>query len=502
MLVQEQDGSIQSKAAQKPVTKIERDDPRFFQINQIRRRFSASDETDSDGTHLKFILEPTDPDFHFDIKGLECVLHIPRHYPQQGRPSLEVLNEDLDSESRTLVQQRFDHIVQSSLGGTLLRWLNLLDRQLEEALTQPPQDVSAERRPSVRTNVQDQPSKRGLEEKEKASQRRKKEITQLTSRLGRDPVFKAGADGISYTVPIKPLRADLLPGSLRRVNSLTMIVPESYPFDPCLIKFPGTGDRDARSLEAAFAQHAEKNPAMSLVAHMNFLAISMHKMASQQTEEEALAAESVSSLPVRSAPAPEPTRTPSPAPQAPPPDAGPNVQVLDDRPHVHIIPRPPEWATAEDSEGESNISDEDDSWSEGSFSDDDDESGGVSLPTDSTYQSGRRVLLSFPDFELHGVELLSVVSLSLTVKCERCKELCDVKNIKIGDDGISVPASRTEVCSKCSSYLRIGRLLFYPYCYRFAQLFSRFPPRFYASQLESCRHLISGWLYRCRHAPS
>ena len=409
---------------------------------------------------MKFTLEPTDPDFHFDIKGLQCVLHVPTNFPRQGHPSLQVLNQDLDSESRALVQQKFDHIVRESTDGTLLRWMNLLDRELEEALTQPPPSVAAESLSSAKKVLHDQRLITDQEEKEKAGQRRKKEITQLTSRLGRDPLFKAGSDGISYTIPIKPLRPDLLPDSLRHISSLSMIVPESYPLDPCRIKVLGIHDENAKALENAFATHALKNPAMSLVAHINFLSTPMHKMATKPLEEP-VPAENVSSLPIRPgpAPAPEPARSPSPAPRAPPTEAGPSKEMLSDRPHVHVIPRPPEWTTVEGDGAESDISDDDESWSEGSLSDDDDdESGGVSLPADSTYQSGRRVLLSFPDFELHGVELLSLASLSLTVKCERCKELCDVKNIKIGDDGVSVPATRTQVCSKCSSYLRIGGL--------------------------------------------
>lgn len=461
-------------AVPKPISGAEHEDPRNFQIKQIRLKFLTQEKTDSNGTHIKFSMMPTDPDFRFDMKELECVLHVPLGYPKQGSPSLEVLNDGLASESRELVQRRFDYIVKNLPGGTLLRWMNIFDRQLEHALTHRPPTtaIDAPSASSVPKNQKPeaQPSVGGMGDKEKASQRRRKEITQLTSRLGRDPLFKAASDGMSYTVPVRPLRADLLPSALRQIKTMMMIIPISYPLDPCRIKVPGISDESARSLETTFAEHAVKNSAMSLVAHVNFLAASMHKMAIKPTVKPA-ALDTVTSLPVRPATvptpelarpapvlAPEPARAPSPIPQVPPTEAGPSDETLPDRPHVYFIPRPPEWTTAGDGENESDMTDEE-SWSEDSLSDvDDGEFGGVPLPADPTYQLGKRVLLSFPDFELRGVELLTLGSLSLTLKCERCKEQCDVKNIKIGDDGISVPASRGQICGKCSSHLKIGGL--------------------------------------------
>ncbi|KAL1960315.1 hypothetical protein VTO42DRAFT_8275 [Malbranchea cinnamomea] len=452
-----------SRTVDKPVSDAERQNPREFQLNQIRRKFRPTETTDSSGTHLKFTMVPTDPDFSFDITGLDCVLHVPLQYPGRELPSLEVFNKNLDPNSRLLVQQRFDHIVKVQPASTLLRLMTLLDRELEHALTHPPADtaagstaVSEIQTGQVKPKGEGLPLSSGQEGEEKSSQRKGREITQLVSRLGRDPLFKANPDGVSFTVPISPLRGDLLPRILREVKTVLLIVPLTYPLDPCRIKISGIDDDCARSLEAAFQEHVAKNSDMSLTAHINYLAATMHRITSQPTGKTSVS-EAVSSLPLRNVP-PAPARAGSPAPQADSPlspsEAGPSDTPLPDRPHVHVIPRPPEWENTGDSdEGDSDISDE--SWSEGSLSDTE-EGGGVRLPDNSTYQTGKRVVLSFPNVELHGIELLALGSLSVTLKCERCKELSDVKNIKIGEDGISVPATRTEVCQKCSSYLRVG----------------------------------------------
>lgn len=458
--------SAPSTATQKPVSRFELEDPRGFQINQIRRRFNPQESHDYHGTGLKFTLIPTDPDFQFDLKGLECLLHVPFQYPSQSVPTLKVLNQDLDVESRILVQQRFDHIVETRPSDTLLRWMNALDRQLEHALTHlAPENAAGSLPASVGSPAQRssqgyQDTKKPIttrEEKAGVHQRRQKEITQLTSRLGRDPLFKADSDGISYTIPIKPTRPDLLLNPLRPLKTVHMIVPLAYPHESCQMEIRGITDESARSIERAFVVHAATNPDMSIMAHINYLAAAMHKMANQAPDVSDTSAR-VSSMSLNTTHPPE--DAPSTAPQMPSDEPGsevrPGGEALQDRPHIQVIPRPPEWDFPDEhGDSDSDISNE--SWSEETVSDNE-QSGGVTVPNRAAWQTGRRVHLNFPHMELHGVELLSVTSISVTVKCERCKEQHDMKTIKIGDDGISVPASRTEICQKCSSYLRVGKL--------------------------------------------
>lgn len=56
--------------------------------------------------------------------------------------------------------------------------------------------------------------------------------------------------------------------------------------------------------------------------------------------------------------------------------------------------------------------------------------------------------LSFPFIELYGIELLEVAILNISVKCERCKEVTEVKGLK---DGVT----KSESCRKCAVTLTI-----------------------------------------------
>ena len=75
--------------------------------------------------------------------------------------------------------------------------------------------------------------------------------------------------------------------------------------------------------------------------------------------------------------------------------------------------------------------------------------------TQSQYLIRRKVPL-FPFLtELYGIELLRLVSLSITIKCDRCKDTIDVSNIKDTgkQDGTG---TRSETCKKCASSLGIS----------------------------------------------
>lgn len=67
----------------------------------------------------------------------------------------------------------------------------------------------------------------------------------------------------------------------------------------------------------------------------------------------------------------------------------------------------------------------------------------------------RGTLVSFPHMELYGIELFQLVSLSITVKCDHCKDTIDVSNIK--DTGKrDGTGTRSEICKKCANSLRIS----------------------------------------------
>ena len=65
--------------------------------------------------------------------------------------------------------------------------------------------------------------------------------------------------------------------------------------------------------------------------------------------------------------------------------------------------------------------------------------------------------MSFPHLELYGVELMELVTLSITVKCDRCKAVVDVSSLR--DSKVDSSALKTVICKKCSNQLTIGKFL-------------------------------------------
>ncbi|KAI7275822.1 hypothetical protein KC335_g1203 [Hortaea werneckii] len=128
-----------------------------------------------------------------------------------------------------------------------------------------------------------------------------------------------------------------------------------------------------------------------------------------------------------------------------------------DRPHLRVIPRPPEWdnprhETADESEG----ADSETSEAEGDSSHSDHEGEDQRLRDQdvSGTPAEKGILLSFPNLELHGIELLEVSSLSITIKCERCKDTMDVHRLRNYSGNAS--AMRQETCKKCAITMAVG----------------------------------------------
>ncbi|EEH17417.2 hypothetical protein PABG_07413 [Paracoccidioides brasiliensis Pb03] len=453
---------ILSQPVQRPIPRAQLENPREFQINQIRRRFHPEERSNEEGTHLMFEMYPSDPDFTSSLNSLTCAMHVPLGYPSQGTPSLDIFNKDIDAKYKMLIQQEFENITKTRISDTLLTWMNILDRSLTKVFSTPhPRAGPAPPGPSYKGrglsfSLNDQETTM-IQEKEKARQRRKREITQLTSRLGRVPLFSESADGVSFTIPVNPLKPQLLPPSLKSVKKIDLTVPLLYPLEPCYIKFPGIDDNSARATEASFEKHVIGNPGASLTSHINYLSTMLHTLATQPVED------AVTSLSLNDK---YETEVGTPSSSTLPPDQSHLTETrttidVPDRPHIQVIPRPPEWILPKQgdefdsdsdesdySEPEESATDEDD--------DDDDESGGVSVPPMPPPPTGRDVALSFPSMELLGIELLELKTLHLTLKCERCKEFVDIKNIKIGEDGLSVLPKRVGSCKKCGNNLSIG----------------------------------------------
>ncbi|KAL8979982.1 MAG: hypothetical protein Q9177_006001, partial [Variospora cf. flavescens] len=443
-----------SRIVERPIPRFQEESPRDFQIRQLERRFPYLQKAENDSeTSLGFQLVPSDPDFPFEMAGLDCVLHVPFSFPGHGKPSLAVKNMDMPRGYQINVERGFDALVQATPHATLLSLMNALDKRLEALLTVEKAETiklmpNAPRIPNQVDGTAGKPSKAlqeiarverpraerpqyTPEQRQAALLKRKAETRQLEARLGRLPRFSKSSDDIVFTIPITPRSPGDLPVSLQAVRTVQLFVPLLYPLQHCRVEIPGVSREAASQVENAFRRRAEENEGMSLMAQVNYFAQHMHTMATEpHTELE------------------EPVRAASPPPVL---EAG-GTEVMNnpatyddgDRPHIKIIPRPPEWTMTGEEESDSD-SDFSDPYDSGDELDDHEADHTLNfVPEAAAAQAAERgISLSFPSLELYNIELLELTSLSLSVKCTRCKTSSDVANLRPS-------APRHADCSKCA----------------------------------------------------
>ncbi|KAH8816053.1 hypothetical protein F5884DRAFT_206626 [Xylogone sp. PMI_703] len=475
-----------TRVVPKPVPKAQIDDPREFQLGQIRRRYSPKETTQSanelwgieEGTTLlKFNLPPSDPDFPFEISMLECQLSVPPGYPE-SRPTLKVGNRDIPRGFAVNVERGFDDLAQEKREASLLELVKALDRNLETFLSaQKAETITIVPNKDTRhlsaaparalnavtgaSSVQDAVEATEKEAKvetkpeefveifteaqvAEASKRREAETRQLEARMGRLPFYKKSSDGVAYTLPITPARPQDLPIPLRAVKSIQLFVPLLYPLQNVRIKLEGVDQDQARIVEKAFEQKAKEQRYLTLMNHINFLSSKMHVLATTVLEPE-ITTNLPASLEQPQEGAEDTAVSKETAAES---EADP------EKPHIHHIPRPLEWVLV-NTDGESSA-ESDDSYTYDSG--DESPDGGVEVPPDDKEASStapapanpeRGTSLSFPFIELYGIELLEIATLNLTVKCERCKEVTEIKGLK---DGVV----KNESCRKCATMLSAG----------------------------------------------
>ena len=458
------------RRVQKPVSKAQVDDPRTFQLSQVRRRYKPEEDEQPGATTLHLKIVPTDPDFPFDIEALEATLTVPAAFPKE-RPALRVTNHEMGRGYQLNVEAGFASIVAAKPNGTLLSWLNALDQQLEQLLSkekaetvkivvnqkkapsQPPaEDAKAALgskkplAPVAAPVIKPSAPSYGTEALQTAQKKRELETRQLEARLGRLPQYAKSSDGVSYTLPIEPRKRNELPIALESIKTIKLIVPRVYNLQPCQIQLQGVPGREADAVQAAFEARCKEHPDLSLLSHINFLTQNVHTMA----KIEAVPEETQRSLEVQAEPQPATTtlvdRT----------AAGRD----EDRSHIVTIPRPPEWdnhtdGESTDSEG-SYFSDSSSDEGEEAIDEEEDEPQPADNGAESS-QPQRGILMSFPNLEIHGIELLEVYSVSLEIKCERCKTQIDVQNVK-NNAKLDTTALRSESCKKCANSLSVGGL--------------------------------------------
>ncbi|KAL8790695.1 MAG: hypothetical protein Q9195_006237 [Heterodermia aff. obscurata] len=443
-----------SRVVQRPTPRAQLDDPREFQVQQLRRRFSPTEKTEDSGTAFSFTMKPSDPDFPFDLESLECVLHVPFSFPHGQKPHINIKNKDMGRGFQINVERGFDRLIERLPQSTLLGVMNALNKQLEALLTEQKAETIKILPNSVRPRLSQskarhasfpvEPSHSALrpsatyreQQMRDAEARRSSETLQLEARLGRLPLFSKSLDGIAYNVPIQPRQHEDLPVPLQAVKAVKLLVPSLYPLENCRIEIQGVARDAAKKTERNFERRAKHSNEATLMGHVNYLAQNMHLFATEPEPAEEL-------------PNPEPqvqelTNTPLVDQQT---DSKAFLtEENDDRSHIKVIPRPPEWTVAD--EEESSGSNYSDSYDSGDESTDNEHESHVLEAVPEGPERG--VSLSFPLLELYGIELLELTSLYVTVKCERCKETMDFENIR------SASPDRLDSCKKCAAALSIG----------------------------------------------
>lgn len=477
------DGKVQipsrPSASQKPVSQLERANPRQFQIGQLIKRFSPIQKEVNDATVLSFTLKPSDPDFPFDLAGLNCHLTVPASYPENGTPTLRVTNAEMARGFQINVERGFDSLAAEDPRKSLLALMNDLDKKLEQFLTAEKaqtiklvsnadrrhlQEVTPQAVPQVVQIPLPKPEKVSVpapswstQQLSDAKAKRQSDVRQLEARMGRLSGFSKSSDETKFNIPVQIPNAARLPVSLQPLKEITLIVPKLYNLQPCAVHLNGVYGDEVEQVQLSFEKRAREQPAMTLMAHVNYLIQNVHTMAVEAlktTASQPAIPEAIQPRPIEGSVAEEKGTE----------QGG---RMLDpDHPHVLVIPRPPEWDHHDsDSEEDSDSYDSEDyTDSDGDYDEENDGiDGGTTLPGESAGASStpqeKGILLSFPNLELHGIELLTISSLSLSVKCLRCKTSLDVSNIKPslsqsttdGRTASTTTSTRTESCPKCAS---------------------------------------------------
>ncbi|RBR24087.1 uncharacterized protein FIESC28_03200 [Fusarium coffeatum] len=446
-----------SRVVPKPVPESQAQDPRTYQIDQLRRRYSPKETTAPDGTtSLLFKIKPSDPDFPFELAALECDIRVPQAYPDE-KPVLHVKNKDIPRGFGINIERGWDGLVEQRPDATLLAHTRELDKNLERFLSEQKAEtvklvtfkdtrhVEAQKAQS-QTETQTQelaqpkqvsepaPSKPApapfkyvpepsytKDEIAAAKERRALEIRQLEARMKRTPEYRRSPDGVVYTLPLEPQKRAQLPPGLQSVRSLHLIIPLLYPLQNLRVQLNNVEPEDAEPVEELFYEKSAEQQHMSLMSHINYLAQNIHKLAKQAQAQ----------APKVESPAPVPEDQSQDDTKAPEPKS--------ENSHIQVIPRPPEWGYAAGDDEESSSSDETDEG--GAVLESEEKEPQVYMPGETPE---RGTMLSFPSIELHGIELLQLSLLSISVKCERCKTVNEVMSLK-------PDVEKTTSCKKCAT---------------------------------------------------
>jgi len=455
-----------SKIVKRPVTR-----GRSEFISQVLRRFKCRGQVAD--TEITVSMSPSDPDFPYDIKQLVFKLLVPKSYPESpdALPSIRVINEDIPVGFRVNIERGFDGLATRRGDSTLLDLLNSLDRCLEGFLATekvetlkivPNTSQSTSRQPSQSqmplTTIQ--PPRPSLplmtlpansptpEEASMAQARRERETRRLEARMRESSIFRKSEDGTRYTVPIEPKKRYQLPVPLQKVTSVVLIVPLSYDINRPWLEFSGVPEDVVQRINNGFAKQIQKNPKFSLMENINALCSNLHIMATQEPLENHPEEGVKETAQSPEDPAADPTAHAVPSKEKP------TGLILDDKAHVQVVPRPPDWNTPEDGESDDDEGSEYDS--DDYISDDPEPNRGE----DAGDRADQKVIergtaMSLPGIDMPGIQLLEVAKLNVTVKCSKCKKELEVNDLKPTMPG-KTSKPKLSQCEKCSQVLGIG----------------------------------------------
>lgn len=456
-----------SKVVKRPVTR-----GRSEFLSQVLRRFKCRGQVAD--TEITVSMPPSDPDFPYDIKQLVFKLSVPKSYPESpdALPSIKVINEDIPAGFRANIERGFDGLAIGRGDRTLLDLLNSLDRCLEGFLATekvetlkivPNTSQSTSRQPSqsqtplttAQTPIPSLPlttlpvNSPTPEEASAAQARRQRETYRLEARMRESSIFRKSEDGTRYTVPIEPKKKYQLPVPLQKVTSVVLIVPLSYDINQPWLEFSGVPEDVVRRVNNGFAKQIQKNPKFSLMENINALCSNLHIMATQEELLENHPEEGVD----ETAQSLEDPAADS-IPHAVPSKEKPTGLVLDDKAHVQVVPRPPDWNTPEDGESDD---DEGSEYDSGDYISDDPEPNHGEGAGDRADQKiiERGTAMSLPGIDMPGIQLLEVAKLNVTVKCSKCKKELEVNDLKPTMPG-KTSKPKLSQCEKCSQVLGIG----------------------------------------------
>ncbi|KAH7161351.1 hypothetical protein EDB81DRAFT_343114 [Dactylonectria macrodidyma] len=453
-----------SRVVPKPVPQTQAQDPKRYQIEQLRRRYSPKESNAPHGaTSFVFKLVPSDPDFPFELAHLECDIRVPQDYPDE-KPVLFVKNTDIPRGFGINIEKGWERLLEEKPGATLLALTRELDKNLERFLSEQKAETvklvnfkdtrhiaaqAAEAAAAPVTPVEPVETAKPAplpyvpepsytkDQIAAAKARRATEVRQLEARMGRMPLYRRSPDGIVYTLPIEPKRRSELPPGLQGILTLHLIIPLIYPLQNLRVQLNEADSEIAEPLEDIFSEKAAEQHQMTLMSHLNYLAQNLHKLAKQaqaqvqaRAQAEAAKAEELKAMAARQEVARDGNGQPGPS---------------GEKSHIQVIARPPEWGL---------VYGEDDSTEEDTDPEDNGQ-GGAALGGEPTEAAPvvsdtpeRGTMMSFPSIELHGVEIMQVSILSLSIKCERCKTVNEA-------GGLKPDVEKSLSCKKCTSPMAV-----------------------------------------------